>query len=49
VPLDAFAKIEGDRFAAVFDGPPLGQIADEFDVLIVLHEPVEDLVVDLAR
>ena len=29
--------------------PALGEIADELDVLVVLHETVEDLVVDRAR
>ena len=47
MPLYPLAEIEGDGLAAVFDRPPLGKIADELDVLVVLDEAIEYLVVDL--
>ena len=49
VPLHSLAEIKGDGFPAVCDGPPFGQVADKLDVLVVLHQAVEDLVVDRAR
>jgi hypothetical protein len=48
VPLDSFAEEEGDGLAAARDLPLLREVADEPDVLVVLHQAIEDLVVDRA-
>ncbi len=49
VPGYAFPKMEGDGLAAVRDRPSFGKVADELNILVVFHEPGENLVVDRAR
>ena len=49
MPLCSFPKVKGDGLSVRRDVPPLREIADELDVLVILHEAVEDLVVDGSR